>query len=200
MKWQLDCVSSFADRSADVGVGDDAGNSVVTWEDTSPTAISNTNTSTSTANTSWVLTLFECGLYGFIRFSKNAWKMTSKCCLTDTPSKKLLSPQFLKWFLNTNRNRLVFHQKLGLGGHYFHLEIGPCVANVRTNQRPQLSAWWARQPMGGMYLHTYVCNAFADLNVPMVTYSDPKVTYSHPEVTHSDPTLEVSIFRSASSC
>ena len=46
-----------------------------------------------------------------------------------------------------------------------HLEIGPCVANVRTNQRPRLSAWWARQPMGGVYLHTYVCNAFADLNV-----------------------------------
>ena len=46
-----------------------------------------------------------------------------------------------------------------------HLEIGPCVANVRTNQWPRLSAWWARQPMGGVYLHTYVCNAFADLNV-----------------------------------
>ena len=29
-----------------------------------------------------------------------------------------------------------------------HAEIGKCVANVRTNQRPQLSTWWARQPNG----------------------------------------------------
>ena len=48
-----------------------------------------------------------------------------------------------------------------------HTEIGKCVGNVRTNQRPRLSAWWARQPMGGAHLHTYVCicNAFANLSV-----------------------------------
>ena len=46
-----------------------------------------------------------------------------------------------------------------------HVGIGPCVANVQTNQRPRLSAWWARQPMRSLHLHTYVCNARTDLNV-----------------------------------
>ena len=51
-----------------------------------------------------------------------------------------------------------------------HTEIGKCVANVRTNQRPRLSAWWARQPMGDAHLHTYVCNAFSDLSVSNKQY------------------------------
>ena len=55
--------------------------------------------------------------------------------------------------------------KVGADSIPSHTEIGKCVANVTTNQRPRLSAWWARQPMGGAHLRTYVRDAFADLSV-----------------------------------
>ena len=64
------------------------------------------------------------------------------------------------------------HEEFAVGSH---TEIGKCVSNTSTNERPHLSAWWALQPMGGKHLHTYVRNAFADLSVCLHHSIDVKV-------------------------